>query len=220
MLDVFYPLLAIEVLGIGTEGAGLLAAAVGLGGLAGAASTAVLVGRRRMASPIGSALGVTAGSFAGIAVAVGVWPVLGLLGIVGAARSFFDVATRTLLQRSVGDRILARVFGVQEALAMAATALGAASVPLLVSGFGHRFAFAAAGGIAAMLGMAVVPSLRTLDRRASLPDPDRFALARGFRCSRSCRNPRSSASRRRSSPSRSRTGRRSSARAIPATAST
>ena len=179
MLDVFYPLLAIEVLAIGTDGAGLLAAAVGVGGLAGAAATAVLVGRRRMASPIGSALGVTAGAFAGIAVAAGVGPVLALLGIVGAARSFFDVATRTLLQRSVGDRILARVFGVQEALAMAATALGAASVPLLVAAFGHRFAFAAAGGIVAVLGLAAVPSLRTLDRRASLPDPDRFALARG-----------------------------------------
>jgi Cyclic nucleotide-binding domain/Major Facilitator Superfamily len=177
MLDVFYPLLAIEVLAIGTDGAGLLAAAVGLGGLAGAAATAVLVGRRRMASPIGSALGVTAGSFAGIAVVTGVGPVLGFLGIVGAARSFFDVATRTLLQRSVGDRILARVFGVQEALAMAATALGAASVPLLVAAFGERLAFAAAGGMVAALGVVAVPSLRALDRRASLPDPDRFALA-------------------------------------------
>jgi MFS family permease len=180
MLDVFYPLLAVAVLAIGTEGAGLLAAAVGLGGLVGAAATAVLVGRRRMASPIESALGITAAAFAGISLAVGLGPVLALLSFVGAARSFFDVAARTLLQRSVSERILARVFGLQEALAMGATAVGAASVPILVAAFGHRLAFAAAGAVVVVLGLAALPSLWILDRRAVLPDPERFAIVRAI----------------------------------------
>jgi MFS family permease len=178
MLDVFYPLLAIEILAIGTEGAGILAAAVGLGGLVGAAATAILVGRRRMASPIESSLALAGGAFAAISLAAGFAPVLGLLALVGGARSFFDVASRTLLQRSVDDRILARVFGLQEALAMGATALGAASVPILVAAFGDRAAFGIAGVLVVALGLVAFPSLRILDRRAVLPDPKRFAIVR------------------------------------------
>jgi MFS family permease len=176
LLDVFYAVLAVDVLGLGQGGAGVLAAAVGLGGLIGAVATAILVGRRRLATWIEVAVGVMAGALAAVALAEAIGPVLVLLAAVGAARSFFDVAARTLLQRSVPETVLARVFGLQEALIMIALAFGSAAAPVFVVIFGEQAAFLAVSVLAAVAGLAVFPALRSLDRRATIPDPERLAL--------------------------------------------
>jgi MFS family permease len=178
LLDVFYAVLAVDVLGLGQGGAGLLAASVGIGGLIGAVATVVLVGRRRLATSIEVAVGVMAGALAAVALAETLGPIVVLLAAVGAARSFFDVAARTLLQRSVPDAVLARVFGLQEALVMLALACGSAAAPIFIAIFGERGAFLAVGLLAVLAGLAVFPALRILDRRAFIPDPERVALLR------------------------------------------
>ncbi len=178
LLDVFYAVLAVDVLGLGQGGAGMLAASVGIGGLIGAGATVVLVGRRRLATSIEVAVGVMAGALAAVALAEAVGPIIVLLAAVGAARAFFDVAARTLLQRSVPDAVLARVFGLQEALVMAALALGSAAAPIFVALFGERGAFLAVGALALLAGVSVLPALRVLDRRATIPDAERIALLR------------------------------------------
>ena len=180
MLDIFYAVLVIDVLGIGEEGVGVLAASVGIGGLVGAAATAILVGRRRLATPIQLAVGATAGATACLTLVTAFGPAVLLLVVAGAARSFFDVAGRTLLQRSVRADILSRVFGLQEAMLMVGLAVGLCGRAVFVSMFGHRGAFAAAGALLAVSGLAVWPSMLLLDRRATLPDPERFALLRGL----------------------------------------
>jgi cyclic nucleotide-binding protein len=178
MLDVFYAVLAVDVLEVGQDGAGLLAASVGIGSLIGAATTVLLVGRRRLATSIEIAVGVMAGALAGVALAEALGPIILLLAAVGAARAFFDVAARTLLQRSVPSGVLARVFGLQEALVMLALAAGSAAAPTLIVIFGERGAFVAVGGLAVLAGLAVLPALRALDRRATLPDLARISLLR------------------------------------------
>jgi MFS family permease len=178
VLDILYAVLAIDVLGVGEEGAGILAAAVGIGGLFGAAATAVLVGRTRLATPIELAVGATAGATAALA---GVQTLGGgvlFLVVAGAARSFFDVGARTLLQRSVRPDILSRVFGLQEALFMVGLAAGSAIAPVLVVAFGDQGAFVAAGVLLVGCGIVALPALRSLDRRAVLPDPATFAFLR------------------------------------------
>ncbi|HEX6130901.1 MAG TPA: MFS transporter, partial [Actinomycetota bacterium] len=179
-LDVFYALLAIDVLGVGEGGAGLLASAVGVGGLVGAAATAVLLGRRRLAGPIVAGLVVAGTAMAAVALVSGLGAALLLLALCGAGRTYFDVATRTLLQRTVRDDVLARVFGMQEGLIMVVLALGSAAAPVLVTVFGERGAFVVAGATLPALGLLTWSSLRAADRRAALPDPERTALLEGI----------------------------------------
>ena len=175
-LDVFYALLAIDILGSGQQATGILASAVGVGGLLGAAATVALVGRRSLATPVVVGLVVTGVALAAVAGARHLALAVGLLAICGAGRAFFDVATRTLLQRTVRDEILARVFGVQEALMMVVTALGSAAVPVLVVVLGERWAFVAAGAALPAIGVVLLRTLRAADRRADVPDPARVQL--------------------------------------------
>jgi MFS family permease len=176
VLDVFLVVLAVEVLGLGEGGTGVLNAAVGVGGLAGAAATAILVGRARLASPIEIAVALMGGVTAAIAFDGGVATTLLLLALAGAARSFFDVAARTLLQRSVRQETLSRVFGLQEALMMVGLAFGAGLAPLMLSAFGQRGAFVATGLMIPAAGLATWPALAALDRRATRPDARLTAL--------------------------------------------
>ena len=180
MLDVFFAVLAIDILARGEEAAGVLSAAVGAGGLVGAAATAVLVGRRRLAWPIELAAILTGAAIAAIAATTEYAPVLILLLIAGGARSFLDVAVRTLLQRSVRDEVLARVFGLQEGLSMLGLAIGAAAVPIFVSLLGARSAFLPAGALLPAAALVLAATLRSLDRRAVLPDPAHMALLRAI----------------------------------------
>ena len=175
-LDVFYALLAIDVLRAGEQGAGLLASAVGVGGLVGAGATVLLVGRRRLTGPILVGLMVTGGALAAVGGASELGVAAFLLVVCGAGRTFFDVATRTLLQRTIRDEVLARVFGVQEGLIMVVLAIGSAAVPLLVALAGERGAFLVAGSVMPILGVASWRTLRAVDRRADVPDSVRLEL--------------------------------------------
>lgn len=178
LLDVFYVVLAIDVMGSGEQTAGLLASSVGLGGLIGAAATALLVGRRTLAAPIHLALGFAGGAVVAIAFTSTFGAIVLMLAIAGAARSFFDVAARTLLQRTVDDDVITRVFGVQEGLIMAALGVGSALAPVFISLFGERWAFVAAGALLPVFGILSFGTLRSLDRRAVIPDEFRQRLLR------------------------------------------
>jgi MFS family permease len=169
MLDVLTVVLALSILGMGPAGPGAMTAAIGLGGLLGAAGTAVLIGRRRLAPALlygmlATGLPVIAVSTSNEVVAAAV-----LLAASGAGKAFFDVAARTLLQRTVDDDVLARVFGLQEAVLMGGLAIGSATAPVLVRAFGPRGAFVAAGAFLPAAGTLVWRWVHGLDARASVP---------------------------------------------------
>ena len=157
-LDLLFVILAINVLGRSQAWAGYLNLAYGVGALLAATVSAMLVGRR-LGGPILVAALVLSGALAALGFGLGLAGTVVLLTVAGASRALLDVASRTLLQRSVPARLLGRVFGVLEGLTMAGLAVGALLVPLLVYLGGSRLALL---GVAAVLPLAAVAGGREL----------------------------------------------------------
>jgi MFS family permease len=123
----------------------------------------LLVGRRLGAPILGAALFLN-GALAALAAGLGLAGTVVLLTVAGASRALLDVATRSLLQRSVPAHSLGQVFGLLEGLTMAGLAIGAVLVPVLVHFGGSRLA---------LLGVAAVLPLARRGRRARPVQPGR-----------------------------------------------
>jgi MFS family permease len=177
-LDVLTVVLAYGILSMGPAGPGVLSAAVGVGGLVGAAATMTLIGRPRLAPAFFVGVVAIGVPIALVAFATGLAAAVALLGVAGIGKSFFDVASRTLLQRTVDDDVLARVFGVQEGLAMAALAVGSVAAPILVAALGVNATFLIAGLTLPVVALIVVGRIRRVDRDAAVADPADVALLR------------------------------------------
>jgi MFS family permease len=163
MLDVLCVVLAFDVLELGPSGPGIMASAGGVGALVGALATVLLIGRSRLRPAV--ALGTLLAGVPLVFVGLGRVPALAflLLAVGGAGRSLVDVSARTLLQRTVPDDVLARVFGLQEGLSSLTLAIGSAIVPLLVFELGTTATFAVAGALMPVLVIVGWHRLRALD---------------------------------------------------------
>ncbi len=169
MMDILLVVLAFDRLGLDDSGPGWLNAAIGLGGLLGAAVTFVLVGQRRLAPAL-----LAGAVAAGVPLALtglipSVWIALVLIALVGAGKTFFDVTQRTLVHRLLPDRLLGAVFGVQEALMMAGLAVGSVLAPVLVEVAGLGAAFAVAGLLLPLACLLALPPLSRQDAAAAVP---------------------------------------------------
>jgi hypothetical protein len=172
MLDVLGVVLPQAAFHTGAGGASLVIGASGVGALVGAMATVVLVGRAAMTPAFLLGFFGTSTALALVSVAPTLAVAAGLVGLSGFFRAFIDVAGRTLLQRTVDESVLVRVFGVQESVLMAGLAIGSAIAPLAISWLGVRGAFVVAGVLPALLAALGAPSLRRLDRRAHVPGPE------------------------------------------------
>ena len=178
-LNVLLVVVALELLDMGEAGIGFLNSAVGVGGLFGALAAFALVGRQRLASDFG--LGLILWGFP-IAL-VGVFPnatvALVLLGLVGVGNTVVDVAALTLLQRTVPDEVLTRVFGVVQSVFVATLGIGAIVAPLMTGTIGIRWAMVVTGAILPALAILLWRRIRALDAEALAPTTE-LALLRAI----------------------------------------
>jgi hypothetical protein len=130
-LDLLFVILAVTVLDRSQAWAGYLNSVYGVGAILAAAVSVLLVGRRLGVPILASAL-LLSGALAALAAGLGLAGTMALLIVAGASRALLDVASRSLLQRSVPAQSLGQVFGLLEGLTMAGLAVGAVLVPVLV----------------------------------------------------------------------------------------
>ena len=159
-LDLLVVILALTVLGRPPSWAGYLEFAFGAGAVLAATVSALLVGRRLGGPILAAALGLS-GALAVIAFGPGLAGTVILLAVAGAGHLLLEVATRTLLQRSVPPRLIGRIFGVLEGFTMAGLAVGALLVPALAHLGGSQLAVL---GVAAVLPLAAVAGGRAVFR--------------------------------------------------------
>ncbi len=170
--SVLTVVMAIDLLGMGDPGVGVLSAAVGVGAVLGSFGASLLTGGGALArwEGVGVALwGVPL-------VACAVWPqevpVLVFLAFLGVGNALIDVGVFTVSMRMLPDAVLGRVFGLLESLVALTIAAGSLVAPLAVSAFGVRGALVATGVVAPVLVALAWPRLRRIDREVGSRDEE------------------------------------------------
>ncbi len=169
-LTVLYALVAVELLGMGESGIGVLTAAFGLGGVLGSLGTFALAGSRRLVAVLGAGLVLWGLPLVMIGLTGALVPALVLLAAVGIGNVLFDVASVTLLQRAVPDEVLARVFGALETVVVVGLGLGSLAAPVLADALEVDGALVAFGLLLPALAVLCGAALRRVDRGARLPE--------------------------------------------------
>jgi MFS family permease len=169
-LNVLVVVAAYELLDAGDTTVGWLYAALGVGGVAGAFGALGMVGQRRLAAAFGVGVVFWGAPIALMAAWTDQIGALILLAVVGAANTVVDVASLTLIQRTVPDEMLGRVFGVLESLIVGGIAVGSILAAPLVAGLGVRGALIATGLFLPILAALVWRRLMWLDELADVPE--------------------------------------------------
>ena len=177
-LDVLLVVVAYRLLETGSGGVGLLNATFGIGAMAGAAGTALLVGRRRLAPAllVGALAWTVALTVTGLAPSQATAPVL--IGLAGIGRTLVNVVGRMILLRGVADRVMARVFGVLEGLGLLGLAVGLLVAPAAVGVVGERGALVATGAVLPVLVLVGWRRLLAVDAAAVLREAELDLLRR------------------------------------------
>ena len=166
---VFVVTLALDLLDLGRAGVGYLDAVMGIGGLVGGFVALVLAQRGRLALDFG--VGVLLWSAPLLFIAA--WPTVGVAAaamvLVGLGNSLVDINAYTILQRTVPDAVMGRVFGAMESAVIGAMAGGALLMPLLIETLGIRVALAVLGGAVTAIVLVALAGLRRIDLTALAP---------------------------------------------------
>jgi Cyclic nucleotide-binding domain/Major Facilitator Superfamily len=168
---------AIELLGMGDSGVGLLNAAIGLGGLTGALGALGLTGGPGLARVFTIALAAWGLPL----ILIGAWPTVALalvaLFVTGLSNALLDVSGFTLVQRGVRIEDRLAMFGVMEGLFGLGLLVGSLVGPALVAIVGARGSLAVAGAILPILALVTWRPIASRTRRSPRVE-ERLALLR------------------------------------------
>jgi len=176
ILDVLMVVVAVELVGLGTGGVGVLNSAWGAGGVLGGFAALALLARGRFATAMDAGAACIAVPLALLAAAAHPAVAIVAFVVLGLGWAIAETAGQTLLQRLSSDESLARVFGVAEASSQAMVALGSVAASLLIAGFGIRGALLATALVVPVVVIARWRSMRRLDTQAVVPERELRAL--------------------------------------------
>lgn len=168
-LTTFLTVLAIDVLGLGDSGVGLLGAAIGVGGLVGALGVLNLGTRRGMAGMLVVALLLWGIPIAVIGFLPGTAVALIALAVVGVGNALMDVSGFTLLQRGIPSSARSSVLSVLEVVAGVGISIGGILGAVLVDRAGTEVALIVTGLSLPVAAALVWPWARALDRDTVIP---------------------------------------------------
>lgn len=169
-LNVIVVVFVVDAMGLNDGAIGVLLAAIGVGGMIALPAVLGIVSTRRMYRSFGLGLAlwglplVITSGVPRLAAAVV------LFAIVGVGNVLVDVSAYSALPRAVPDRVLAKVFGLLEALLQIGMALGAVVAGVLLHALGAQTALLVVGLLLPALAIAAAPLLRRFDARLAHHD--------------------------------------------------
>jgi MFS family permease len=179
ILAVLLVSVSFDLIDLGSSGVGWLAAAMGVGGIAGAMYAVTLTGQRRLGKPFALALVLWGFPIAVIGLLPHTVVAIAALLVIGVGNALLDVSGFTLIQRLGIDRSLGRVFGVLYTFGIAMGGLGSIVAPPLVSWLGLRPLLIVVGSILPLLSLVLLPRFRSIDARSE-PVPEVLSLLTGI----------------------------------------
>jgi MFS family permease len=170
VLDVLMVVVAVQLVGLGSGGVGVLNSAWGAGGMAGGLLALTLLAGGRFSTALQVAAGLVA--LALVLIAAVASPVVAIVGfaVLGVGYAIGETAGGTLVQRLASDESLARAFAVAETATQVAVAAGSVAAPLLIAGLGIRGSLVATALVLPLVVVVRLRALRRLDARAVVPE--------------------------------------------------
>lgn len=163
-LNTLVVVAAIELLGMGEGGVGLLNAALGLGGLVGAVFAMSLARTDRLVRSEVVSLAYWGAPIALIGLLPFPGVALAAMVVIGVANAVFDVSLFTIFQRGCSNEERAPVFSVFEGVAGLGAVSGSLIGPALVALFGVRGALGVAGAFLPILALVIYSRIGRADR--------------------------------------------------------
>jgi CRP-like cAMP-binding protein len=164
---VLLVLVAQDKLGLGSEGVGVLSAAIGVGALAMVPVVGRVSAGTRPAFTVIASLLLSSIPLALLAVIEEPGVACAVLVVVGVGVVVFEVLSITLMQRLSRIDLLGRVFGIENMAVNGGKLVGATLAPLLVTAWSLSSALVAAALIVTVSAIAAVPGLRRVARTAT-----------------------------------------------------
>jgi predicted MFS family arabinose efflux permease len=164
---VYVPLLARNVLGLGSEGFGFLMTALGMGAVAAGLAFGGLAGRGAPPGGIAVALGSACALLLGLAFVRHFWTAAALLAVTGFSAILVSAGCNSYIQLTAPDALRGRLMSVYTLMSGGVVPLGAFCVGSVSEAWGVSTAFAVNG----TLGLVALALLRPWVTRAGAPYP-------------------------------------------------
>ena len=177
-ITVLTVVVAVELVGLGDPGVGVLNAALGAGAVLASAAAALLVGTKRLAAWFGLGAALWGAPLVVIGVVPSAASSMLMLALVGAGNALIDVGGFTLIARISPANALARVFGLLESVVALAVGTGALLTPVVIDVLDLRSALVVLGLLTPVAVLLSWRRLRALDAVIVGRD-DELALLRG-----------------------------------------